>query len=151
MHIAEVPSTSLESLAVTACTDTEPLSTAKTGSQAMDYAQLSGDPDSHWHLVPTLLIDRVQRLGVIRWIHRGGMHESPATVLGLFACVQPYTNASAWSVWMDACAQVTESQNHRMFGVGRDLCGSSSPTPLPKQGQPEQAAQDLVQPGLDYL
>jgi len=24
---------------------------------------------------------------------------------------------------------VTESQNHRMFGVGRDLCGSSSPTP----------------------
>jgi len=26
------------------------------------------------------------------------------------------------------------SQNHRMFGVGRDLCGSSSPTLLPKQG-----------------
>jgi len=23
------------------------------------------------------------------------------------------------------------SQNHRMFGVGRDLCGSSSPTLLP--------------------
>jgi len=23
----------------------------------------------------------------------------------------------------------TESQNHRMFGVGRDLCGSPSPTP----------------------
>jgi len=27
------------------------------------------------------------------------------------------------------------SQNHRMLGVGRDLCGSSSPTPLPKQGK----------------
>ena len=26
------------------------------------------------------------------------------------------------------------SQNHRMVGVGRDFCGSSSPTPLPKQG-----------------
>jgi len=26
-----------------------------------------------------------------------------------------------------------ESQNHRMVGVGRDLCGSSSPTPLLKQ------------------
>jgi len=26
------------------------------------------------------------------------------------------------------------SQNHRIEGVGRDLCGSSSPTPLPKQG-----------------
>ena len=38
-----------------------------------------------------------------------------------------------------------------MFGVGRDLCGSSSPTPLPKQGHPEQAAQDLVQVSLEYL
>jgi len=46
---------------------------------------------------------------------------------------------------------ITESQNHRMVGVGRDLCGSSNPTPLPKQGHPEQAAQDLVQAGLEYL
>ena len=28
----------------------------------------------------------------------------------------------------------SEGQNHRMLGVGRDLCGSSSPSPLPKQG-----------------
>ena len=26
------------------------------------------------------------------------------------------------------------SQSHRIVGVGRDLCGSSSATPLPKQG-----------------
>jgi len=32
----------------------------------------------------------------------------------------------------------TESQNHRIVGVGRDLCGSSSPTPLPKQGHLQQ-------------
>jgi len=38
-----------------------------------------------------------------------------------------------------------------MVGVGRDLCESSSPTPLPKQGHLEQAAQDLVQAGLEYL
>jgi len=38
-----------------------------------------------------------------------------------------------------------------MVGVERDLCGSSSPTPLPKQGHLEQAAQDLVQVGLEYL
>jgi len=38
-----------------------------------------------------------------------------------------------------------------MFGLGRDLCGSSSPTPLPKQGHPQQAAQDRVQAGLEYL
>ena len=35
-----------------------------------------------------------------------------------------------------------------MFRVGRDLCGSSSPTPLPKQGHLQQAAQDLVQAGM---
>ena len=44
-----------------------------------------------------------------------------------------------------------ESQNHRIVGVGRDLCGSSSPTLLPKQGHLQQAAQDLVQAGLEYL
>jgi len=32
-----------------------------------------------------------------------------------------------------------------MLGVGRDLCGSSSPTPLPKQGHLQQAAPDCVQ------
>ena len=42
---------------------------------------------------------------------------------------------------------VTESQNHRIVGVGRDLCGSSSPTLLPEQGHLQQAAQDLVQAG----
>ena len=41
------------------------------------------------------------------------------------------------------------SQNHRMVGVGRNLCGSSSPTLLPKQGHLQQAAQHHVQPGLN--
>ena len=45
----------------------------------------------------------------------------------------------------------TESQNHRMVGVGKNLCGSSSPTPLMKQGHLQQAAQKLVQAGLQYL
>jgi len=49
------------------------------------------------------------------------------------------------SVWS------AEKQNHRMVGIGRDLCGSSSPTPLPKQGHLQQAAQDLVQTGLECL
>jgi len=38
-----------------------------------------------------------------------------------------------------------------MVGVGRDLCGSSSPISLSKQGLLQQAAQDLVQAGLEYL
>jgi len=42
-----------------------------------------------------------------------------------------------------------ESQNHRMVGVGRDLCGASSPTLLLKQGHLEQVAQDLVQAGFE--
>jgi len=42
-------------------------------------------------------------------------------------------------------------QNHRMLGIGRDLCGSSSPTLLLKQGHLQQAAQELVQVGLEYL
>ena len=48
-------------------------------------------------------------------------------------------------------ADTQESRYHRMFGVGRDLCGSSSPTPLPKQGHLQQAAEDLVQADLEYL
>ena len=43
------------------------------------------------------------------------------------------------------------SQNHRTVGVGRDLCGSYSPTPLPTQGHLQQAAQGLVQVRLEYL
>jgi len=38
-----------------------------------------------------------------------------------------------------------------MLGLGWGLCGSSSPTPLPKQGHLQQPAQDLVQAGLEYL
>jgi len=38
-----------------------------------------------------------------------------------------------------------------MFGVGRDLCGSPSPAPLPKQGHLQQAAQDHARAGLEYL
>ena len=44
-----------------------------------------------------------------------------------------------------------KTQNCRMFGFGRDLYGSSSPTPLLKQGHLQQAAQDLVQAGLENL
>ena len=38
-----------------------------------------------------------------------------------------------------------------MVGVGKDLWRSSSPTPLLKQGHLEQAAQDCVQAGFEYL
>ena len=38
-----------------------------------------------------------------------------------------------------------------MVGLGRDLCGSSNPVPLPKHGHLEQVAQNLVQVGFEYL
>jgi len=37
-----------------------------------------------------------------------------------------------WQKASSNISYITESQNHRMFGVGRDLCGSSSLTTLPK-------------------
>ena len=43
------------------------------------------------------------------------------------------------------------SSDHRIVRVGRDLSGSSSPIPLPKQGHLQQPAQELVQAGLEYL
>ena len=65
------------------------------------------------------------------------------------------TNKNALSnsqpAWQTTTTLFTESENHRMVGVGRDLCGSSSPTLLPKQGHLQQAAQYLVQAGLEYL
>ena len=58
-------------------------------------------------------------------------------------CCSFHTARWTWStgespsfVW--GFTQVTESQNHRIVGVGRDLCGSSSPT-LPTQTMPEVA------------
>jgi len=59
----------------------------------------------------------------------------------------PLQNRALLSVGMGKF-WITESQDGR---VGRDLCGSSSPIPLPKQGHPEQAALDHVQAGLEYL
>ena len=44
--------------------------------------------------------------------------------------------------------RITESQNGRGWKAPH---GSSSPTLLPKQGHLQQAAQDLVQAGLEYL
>ena len=58
---------------------------------------------------------------------------------------------SAQHIQVASSHRITESQNHRIVGVGRDLCGSSSPTLMLKQGHPEQGAQDLVQAGLEYL
>jgi len=65
---------------------------------------------------------------------------------------------AAFSCYLFLCSRqtpqgesTTESQNHRMVGVGRDLCGSSSPTLLPKQGHQQQVVEDLVQAGLEYL
>jgi len=47
-----------------------------------------------------------------------------------------------------ALEELSESQNHRMIGVGRDLCGSSSPALLPKQGHLQQAAE---KPALFFI
>ena len=62
----------------------------------------------------------------------------------------PALPGSSWVGTQQRCSgNFTESQNHRIVGAGRDLCGSSSPTLLLKQGHLQQAAQDLVQAVLN--
>jgi len=58
-------------------------------------------------------------------------------------------NASFYQILI--IRQITESQNHRMLGVGRDTQRPSSPTPLPKQVHIEQVAWDLIQVGFENL
>jgi len=91
-------------------------------------------------------------------VHRAMRYTSSGVSQGPPCCAgggdpQSLLVSFAWVAVEGTAAQLrfTESQNHRMFEVGRDPCGSSSPTPLPKQGHLQQAAQDLVQPGLEYL
>ena len=77
---------------------------------------------------------------------RQGCQDNPFSML---PALSPYPNSL--QVARRRALNVTESQNHRMLGFGRHLCGSSSPTPLLKQGHLEQAVQDLVQVGLAHL
>ena len=60
--------------------------------------------------------------------------------------VVPMLLAASPSLWHTAgylhkVSSIKESQNHRIVGVGRDLCGSSSPTLLPKQGHLQETPQ----------
>ena len=52
---------------------------------------------------------------------------------------------------LTSCPATLCTQNHRTVGFGRDLWRSPIPTPLPKQGYLEQAAQDRIQAGFEYL
>jgi len=81
---------------------------------------------------------------------------TPCPAHALLLKVHPSTmRSAAWSrekCEAAICSMLMIFQNHhRMVEVRRDLWGPSSPTPLPKQGHLQQAAQDLVQAGLGYL
>jgi len=65
-------------------------------------------------------LDEPLLLRVVKQVGMGSVHAQPTSPVGK--------------------GSVTESQNHGMVGVGRDLCGSSSPTSLLKQDHLEQAA-----------
>ena len=62
---------------------------------------------------------------------------------------QIWGSRTCWGIAALQMKANLESQNHRIVEFGRDLCGSSSPNPLPKQGHLQQAAQDLFQAGLE--
>jgi len=96
------------------------------------------------------------RLQTIRTQLRGSLERGQHKPLGSLAGLRtaqglPALHHACYNNSLLSPAALTESQNHRIVGVGRDLCGSSSPTLLPKQGHLQQAAQDLVHTGLEYL
>lgn len=109
IHIAVVrracKRSSVPALMVTACTDAVPYSTAKPGSlarpssQAVDYTQLSRTPDSHWHCLPfepTLMMERVQRLGAVHWICTGLLPLHWVCLHGLSPSLMLLHGVSGW-------------------------------------------------------
>jgi len=73
-------------------------------------------------------------------------------LLEIFLLMQPRIPSAGFAAKAHWCHRFNlMPQNHRMLGVGRDLCGPSSPTLLLKQGYLQQAAQDFVQADLEYL
>jgi len=52
----------------------------------------------------------------------------------VFNSLQSMKNGNKLKMELDQ--GITESQNHRIVGVGRDLCGSSSPNPPAEAGSP---------------
>jgi len=94
--------------------------------------------ESHWKIL-FLLLSKCTAL-----LPNEQHSPSISTLLNLHSLTKSLCNNKLTEPW-----RIT--QNHRMVGVGRDLWGSSSPTPLPKQGHPKQVAQDLVQAGFKYL
>jgi len=64
----------------------------------------------------------------------GFLPPSPDLVRGICTAIISSRSLHGIESYLRSENQITESQNHRIVGVGRDLCGSSSPTPLPKQG-----------------
>jgi len=59
-------------------------------------------------------------------------HSSPCPAQICCMSQSSLTRRLTMSVFLNT-RRITESQNHRMFGVGRDLCGSPSPTPCPSR------------------
>jgi len=59
-------------------------------------------------------------------------------VLLVLAQVQSAGGSEIWEGGGTFHRIITESQNHRMVGIGSDFCESSSPTLLSKQGHLEQ-------------
>lgn len=106
----------MPALMVTACTDVVPHGTAKPGSlaelssQVVDYAHLSRTPDLHWHCLPfepTLIMERVQRLGAVRWTCTGLL---PLPWVCLHGLSPPLMLLHGVSGWMPTEAMETRDE-----------------------------------------
>jgi len=79
--------------------------------------------DENYQLSPWFLPWLLTLIGASNYSIFSFLHHVPA-------CISPITHL----IFKLKSPSFTESQNHGMVRVGRDLCGSSSPTSLPKQG-----------------
>jgi len=86
--------------------------------------------------IPTKRYPEVSHL-LIFWT-RSGMGTPPLPWAAYsntsWHCSRQSKSELFWKITVPTFHRITESQNHRMAGVGRDLCGSPSSTPPPKKG-----------------
>jgi len=105
------------------------LSSLRAQSQAFDRSLISNHVSSH-HVLQSKTFFRETRKIFFYRKSQLNPHDLLRSATLKEACFIPQMPFA----YGFSCEIQFRLQNHRIVGVGRDLCGSSSPTPLPKQG-----------------
>ena len=93
---------------------------------------------------PTWAVPEQREITTKEWVFRGQTEHFVDAHIQVGSPVPPWGTSTPGSQNL----RITESQNGRGWKGPLWITQSN---PLPKQGHPEQAAQDLVQAGLEHL